>query len=134
MKNLTMKEKRCEDCACLIQKNGVWCCDECFGQKCEDIDECPEGIELAEVEEIHEKTKDVKVNVGAKGEKVRKESKPKVVKVSDEKKVLFAEIWSALEYEFGKNAEILKENKLISVKIGEKVFKIDIIEQRKPKN
>lgn len=61
-----------------------------------------------------------------------KKSKPKTVKVSDEKQTLFAEILSNLQYDY-ENVEILKENKLIQVKIGEKVFKIDIIEQRQPK-
>ena len=66
----------------------------------------------------------------------RKQSKPKTVKVSDEKQALFAEIHEKLcEYcdEIDGICEILKENKLISVKIGEKTFKIDLIEQRPPK-
>ena len=55
-----------------------------------------------------------------------------MVKVSDEKVTLFNEIRSNLEdvYDF---VEVLKENKLIQVKIGEKIFKVDLIEQRKPK-
>ena len=66
----------------------------------------------------------------------RKQSKPKTVKVSDEKQALFAEIHETLcEYceEMGGTCEVLKENKLISVKIGAKTFKIDLIEQRPPK-
>ena len=66
----------------------------------------------------------------------RKQSKPKTVKVSDEKQALFAEIHEKLcEYcdEIDGTCEILKENKLICVKIGEKTFKIDLIEQRQPK-
>jgi putative endonuclease len=63
----------------------------------------------------------------------KRQSKPRTVKISDEKQKLFAEILSNLEYDYGKNVEILKENKLIQVKIGEKVFKIDLIEQRQPK-
>lgn len=66
----------------------------------------------------------------------RKQSKPKTVKVSDEKQALFAEIHEKLcEYcdEIDGACEVLKENKLISVKIGEKTFKIDLIEQRPPK-
>ena len=66
----------------------------------------------------------------------RKQSKPKTVKVSDEKQALFAEIHEKLcEYcdEINGTCEVLKENKLISVKIGEKTFKIDLIEQRPPK-
>ena len=66
----------------------------------------------------------------------RKQSKPKTVKVSDEKQALFAEIHEKLcEYcdEIDGTCEVLKENKLISVKIGEKTFKIDLIQQRLPK-
>lgn len=66
----------------------------------------------------------------------RKQSKPKTVKVSDEKQALFAEIHEKLcEYcdEIDGTCEVLKENKLISVKIGEKTFKIDLIEQRPSK-
>lgn len=66
----------------------------------------------------------------------RKQTKPKTVKVSDEKQALFAEIHEKMcEYcdEVDGICEILKENKLIQVKIGEKTFKIDLIEQRPPK-
>ena len=66
----------------------------------------------------------------------KKSDKPKVVKVSDEKKELFTEIWQNVEtfaQEIGGNAKIEKENKLIIVQIGEKTFKIDLIEQRPKK-
>lgn len=66
----------------------------------------------------------------------KKSDKPKVVKVSDEKKELFTEIWQNVEtfaQEIGGNAKIEKENKLIIVQIGEKTFKIDLIEQRTKK-
>jgi hypothetical protein len=62
----------------------------------------------------------------------KRQSKPRTVKISDEKQKLFAEILENLK-ENHENVEILKENKLIQVKIGEKVFKIDLIEQRQPK-
>ena len=62
----------------------------------------------------------------------KRQSKPRTVKISDEKQALFAEILENLK-ENHENVEILKENKLIQVKIGEKVFKIDLIEQRQPK-
>lgn len=68
----------------------------------------------------------------ASGKTEKKQSKPRTVKISDEKKTLFAEILSNLEYDY-ENVEVLKENKLIQVKIGEKTFKIDLIEQRSPK-
>ena len=61
-----------------------------------------------------------------------KSAKPKVVKVSDEKQTLFAEILSNLEYDYEK-VEVLKQNKLIQVEINGKIFKIDLIEQRPKK-
>lgn len=88
-----------------------------------------------ELEELDKKAKKVKIDHGASGtdKTVKKDKKPKVVKVSDEKQVLFNEIWTDLYDVFRENAQIVKENKLISVQIGEKIFKIDIIEQRQPK-
>lgn len=74
-----------------------------------------------------------KVKVVGESDKKRS-SKPKVIKVSDEKKELFSEIFTDLYDVFGENAKIVKENKLISVEINDRTFKIDIIEQRKPKN
>lgn len=128
---MTNREKRCEDCASLVKKNGVWCCDECFGQKCNDIDECPEGIELEEVEEVRAKGEKAKISHNASSaDKREKKSKPRTVKVSDAKKQLFSEIFINLEDIYGENAQIVKENKLIVVQIDGKTFKIDLIEQR----
>lgn len=84
--------------------------------------------------ELEQKAKENKITAtihGAGSEK-RKSAKPKTVKVSDEKVKLFNEILENL-YKFNENVEILKENKLIQVEINGKVFKIDLIEQRKPK-
>ena len=73
-------------------------------------------------------------NIHQAGERGRKSSqKPKTVKVSTEKTELFAEILQNLQ-ENHQNVAILKENKLIQVEINGKIFKIDLIEQRKPKN
>ena len=85
--------------------------------------------------ELDAKAKKVKIDHGAsavdKTEKKEKKPRPKVA--SDEKKELFDEIFSNLADVYKQNAQIEKENKLIIVKIGEKVFKVDLIEQRKPK-
>ena len=63
-------------------------------------------------------------------EKPRKKSeKPKTVKISPEKLLLFIQIQEMLEENY-ENVEILKENKLISVEINGKIFKTDLIEQR----
>lgn len=78
---------------------------------------------------IHE-AKDVK-------KEKNKATKPKTVKVSDEKQHLFANLNTFLEgYVLNHNGklEVLKQNKLIQVQIGEKIFKIDLIEQRPKKD
>ena len=93
-------------------------------------------LDNAELDELEEKAEKNKVSVRgeAKSKTERKKtSKPKVVKVSDTKKELFSKISQFLTDTFGENAEVIKENKLIQVKIGEDMFKIDIIQQRKPK-
>ena len=91
-----------------------------------------EGYQVnAEYEELDKKAKQVKILKGAKAATPSKPRKPRTVKISDEKQELFGYIVNALNAEY--SAEILKENKLISIKIGDKVFKLDLIEQRKPK-
>ena len=123
-------KKRCADCACLIEKNGVWCCDECFGQKCEEIDDCPEGATEETAEELDAKQKEIKVNVGARSEK-KTERKPKTIKVSDEKTQIFNDLLRFLteNYDFS----VLKDNKLIEISYNEKKFKLDLIETRQKK-
>lgn len=91
-------------------------------------------LDNEEQNELCSKAKENKITAtihAASGEK-KKQSKPKTVKVSDEKVKLFNEILENLEntYDF---IEVLKENKLIQVKTGDKIFKVDLIEQRKPK-
>lgn len=123
-------KKRCADCACLIEKNGVWCCDECFGQKCEEIDDCPEGATEETAEELDAKQKEIKVNVGARSEK-KTERKPKTIKVSDEKTQIFNDLLRFLteKYDFS----VLKDNKLIEISYNGKKFKLDLIETRQKK-
>ena len=117
-------KKRCTDCACLIEKNGIWCCDECFGQKCEEIDDCPEGATEETAEELDAKQKEIKVNVGARSEK-KTERKPKTIKVSDEKTQIFNDLLRFLteNYDFS----VLKDNKLIEISYNGKKFKLDLI-------
>ena len=85
--------------------------------------------------ELDAKAKKVKIDHGASAmDKTKsKEKKPRPKVASDEKKELFDEIFSNLQDIYKENARIEKENKLIIVKIGEKTFKIDLIEQRAPK-
>ena len=84
---------------------------------------------------LDEKAKKVKINHGASAvDKSTKEKKERKVIVSDEKQALFSEILSNLQDVYGENVQIVKENKLLTVKIGSKTFKLDLIEQRPPKN
>ena len=123
-------KKRCADCACLIKRNGVWCCDECFGQKCEEIDDCPEGATEETAEELDAKQKEIKINVGARSEK-KTERKPKTIKVSDEKTQIFNDLLRFLteNYDFS----VLKDYKLIEISYNGKKFKLDLIETRQKK-
>lgn len=92
-------------------------------------------LDNEEQNELCEKAKENKITAtihGASATEKKKQSKPKTVKVSDEKQRLFNEILENL-LDNGEDVEVLKENKLIQVKIGEKIFKIDLIEQRPPK-
>lgn len=91
-------------------------------------------LDNEEQNELDEKAKKVKIDHGASAvdKTEKKEKKPREIKVSDEKQALFSEIVEKLA-ENGRNYEIVKENKLICVKIGEKTFKIDLIETRQPK-
>ena len=85
--------------------------------------------------ELDAKAKKVKIDHGASAmDKTKsKEKKPRPKVASDEKQTLFSQIFDNLNEFYGENAKIEKENKLILVKIGEKTFKIDLIEQRPPK-
>ena len=92
-------------------------------------------LKNAELEELDSKAKKVKINHGASAvnKAEPKEKKPRTVKISDEKQQLFENIYHDLVEHYGGKVEIVKENKLLTVVIGEKTFKVDIIEQRPPK-
>jgi hypothetical protein len=90
-----------------------------------------------EQKELDEKAKKVKIQHGASAiDKTQKrDKKPRTVKISDEKKLLFDYISTSLgEFCTENNAkvEILTQNKIIAVKIGDKYFKLDLIQARKP--
>lgn len=92
-------------------------------------------LDNEELEELDNKAKKVKIQHQATStEKTeQKDRKPRTIKVSDEKVTLFDTIYTNLSENYGENVEIVKENKLLTVKVGAKVFKIDLIEQRPPK-
>jgi hypothetical protein len=89
-------------------------------------------LDNEELDELDEKAKKVKIKHEASATtKDKKEKKPRTVKISDEKQQLFSEISTFLTEKYGNSVEIVKENKLLTVQIGEKTFKLDLIEQRK---
>lgn len=106
----------------LSEKDAIdlWLCDN-------NLEEDKEQIEL------DEKASKVRIDKDIIQKKPKKERKKPEKKVSDAKKELFSEILSDLEDVYKGNVEVLNENKLISVRIGEKLFKIDVIETRPPK-
>jgi hypothetical protein len=95
---------------------------------------CDNGYEEDEEQtKLDEKASKVKISHEIDAKKPKKERKKPEKKVSDAKKELFSEILSNLQDVYKENVEVLTENKLISVKIGETRFKIDVIQQRPPK-
>jgi putative protein kinase ArgK-like GTPase of G3E family len=94
-----------------------------------------EAMEMAEMEQNSKKNCKTYAKAEKKSENKpkNKPKKPKTVKVSAEKAELFNLLWEGLN-NYYQNAEILTNNKLISVQINEKTFKIDIIETRPKKS
>lgn len=131
-KKLTDRQRRCEDCPNLKIKSGKWTCEECFGQLCEEIDDCPEGATLEDIERIDREMKHVKINLGARAE-TQKERKPRERKSDEEKETLIAETAKFLE-NLAENVKITNVSKIIEFDVGENHYKLDLIRQRKPKN
>lgn len=127
---------RCEDCEYRHKVKGEWCCSECFDQKCAEIDECPEGITVEQIAEIDEKTKDFKLNLGARAEnadkKEHKPSKPRQLKPQPEKEEIIAKIAQMLE-DCAENVTIVNKTKIIEFDLGGNHFKVDLIKQKKTK-
>lgn len=89
-----------------------------------------------EQEELDAKASKVKIKHGASADTPKEKKKVVTHKTSDEKKELFQTILTNLNRCEGvedENITILKENKLIEVKLGDKVFKVDLIETRPKK-
>lgn len=85
-----------------------------------------------EQEALHQVAKQVRVDHGARADQPQKDKRERTVKISDEKQTLFAELRNFLTENY-ENVTVLKENKLFEVKIGDKTFKIDLIQQRDKK-
>lgn len=88
-----------------------------------------------EQNKLDEKAKKVKIDhqASAINKTQTKEKKLRVVKISDEKQKLFNEIYHSLVEIYGDKVEIVKENKLLTLEVNSKIFKLDLIEQRPQK-
>jgi len=89
-----------------------------------------------EQEELDAKASKVKIKHEASADTPKEKKKVVTHKTSDEKKELFQTILTNLNRCIGvedENITVLKENKLIEVKLGDKVFKVDLIETRPKK-
>lgn len=87
-----------------------------------------------EQQELDNKAKNVRINRETGRKKAKTDKKPINIKVSDEKKELFAALGAFLgEYcsEKGGKCEVLTENKLFLLEINGKKLKIDLIQQRR---
>lgn len=124
-------KKRCEDCACLVIKNGKWYCDECFGCPIEEVDDCPEGITAENATELDDKVKKVKIDHGAREKTENKPKKPKTVKISNEKQELFTDLLDFLSTKY--KIDVETPNKLVKIYINDKEFKLNLSETRKKK-
>jgi hypothetical protein len=124
-KNLTIPDSEIES----AMKNLDLSKDEAIQMWLEDN----EYLENEEQAELQAKASKVKIDHGAGGKVGEKKKVPRTVKVSDEKVALFDVLVGNLMENY-ENVDILKENKLIQVTVGGKVFKIDLIEQRPKKN
>ena len=91
--------------------------------------------EQNELDKKAEESGILRVIHGASADKrERKKSAPRTVKVSDEKKAVFAEVLANLECfaeEINGKVRVEKENKLIIFEINGKIIKIDLIQQTK---
>ena len=100
-------------------------------KKDKDFADCTDE-ELLEVAKMELKSKDVKMYV-AKEVTKDKPKKPRTVKISDEKAELFTDIINFLTDTY-EGVTVLKDNKLIEVRYNDKIFKVDVIEQRAKKS
>lgn len=85
-----------------------------------------------EQEALHQVAKQVKIDHGARADAPQKDKRERTVKISDEKQAFFSSLRDFLTENY-ENVTVLKENKLFEVKIGDKIFKLDLIQQREKK-
>lgn len=128
----------CADCPELRIVNGKWACHECFSQLLDDLDECPNGLTVEEVQQAMELTDEQKkvvkeATITTSAEKEKKPRKPRTVKENPDKLAVIAEIGKVLEEKFSADVNITNNSREIEFKIGENGYKIILTATRKKK-
>lgn len=119
---------RCADCPYMKKKNGVWVCEECFNQKCAEIDDCPEGVTAEQIKQIEQETKG-RINVGAGKGKRKKPTKPRGKKVNPIKKEIISTIFSALCTKYD-DVVVENDEKYINLTVNGAKFTINLVQHR----
>lgn len=127
-------QKRCTDCDNLKIKNGIYTCEECFGQLCADIDDCPLGITAEEVQTINTKAESVKIKHEAKSTKPKAQRAPRERKPDEEKEAIIKVLAETLENQQNiTDVKVTNAAKIIEFNIGKNHYKLDLIKQRAEK-
>lgn len=90
-------------------------------------------VECAEAEELTAKAKENKVSHNARAEVKQKTQRERVVKEDKVKEDIVSAIAQMLPNYNAEDVVIEKKGKLITFRIGEDTFKVDLIRNRKPK-
>lgn len=90
-------------------------------------------IECSEAEELTAKAKENKVSHNARAEVKQKTQRERVVKEDKVKEDIVSAIAQMLPNYNAEDVVIEKKGKLITFRIGEDTFKVDLIRNRKPK-
>lgn len=122
-------EKMCEECAELRIIKGVWCCEECFGQHCDDLDECPLGLTPSNVVEAQTLTEEQQkvekkmrnVDTHELKTKVQRQRKP-----NEDKRYLLNLFTQAIANEADKPIEITNIEREFVFYFNDKKYKITL--------
>ena len=90
-------------------------------------------VECAEAEDLTAKAKENKVSHNARAEVKQKTQRERVVKEDKVKEDIVSAIAQILPNYNAEDVVIEKKGKLITFRIGEDTFKVDLIRNRKPK-
>ena len=127
-----MDNKICLDCTNFKKVKGEYVCEECFNQLIADLDECPLGITVEELDNINQHAKENKVKIVARADGEKKERKPREKKQDLDKEFLIKTIFEVLQG-ITEDTEITNTAKIVEFNYNDNHYNIDLIKQRKKK-